>query len=393
MGDVETIAQDGGLSASEGADTVSQDRQARLYDAACKRLLSRKVILAWVMRAFVPEFAGCPISQIVDCMEGEPKMASPIVSQGDRGASGVSERLEADGMPSLASDARGMSDCSVPVEGTGLIRGLNVEDNRLYAGSVMYDVLLRAVVPRRKKDGAAGTDDGLQAIDLLVNVEAQDDFYPGYPLVTRAQYYCARLLATQQGVEFDKSHYERLKKVYSIWICTDPPYCRRGTVNCYGMSETTYPSTAPGWPQRTYDLMRVIMLYLGAPDTGESAGMTGALNLLTLLFTSNASAEEKLDIMRERYNISSDEGIESEVRTMGGFARGLMTTCMEKGMEKGRGQGILLSIRRLAKNMGWPFERAMDALGIPEEERAGYMRRLAEGERGDGATAYSKANG
>ena len=75
-----------------------------------------------------------------------------------------------------------MSDCSVPVEGTGLIRGLNVEDNRLYAGSVMYDVLLRAVVPRRKKDGAAGTDDGLQAIDLLVNVEAQDDSTPAIPL-------------------------------------------------------------------------------------------------------------------------------------------------------------------------------------------------------------------
>lgn len=31
------------------------------------------------------------------------------------------------------------------------------------------------------------------------------------------------LISSQYDVDFDKSHYEKIRKVYSIWLCMDPP--------------------------------------------------------------------------------------------------------------------------------------------------------------------------
>lgn len=36
------------------------------YDAACKRLLSEKVILAWIMKNCLEEYQNCGITEIVD---------------------------------------------------------------------------------------------------------------------------------------------------------------------------------------------------------------------------------------------------------------------------------------------------------------------------------------
>lgn len=31
------------------------------------------------------------------------------------------------------------------------------------------------------------------------------------------------LISSQHDVDFDKSHYKKIRKVYSIWLCMDPP--------------------------------------------------------------------------------------------------------------------------------------------------------------------------
>lgn len=41
-----------------------------------------------------------------------------------------------------------------------------------------------------------------------------------YPLIKSALYYCARLISSQLNTVFTGSHYEKIQKVYSIWICT-----------------------------------------------------------------------------------------------------------------------------------------------------------------------------
>lgn len=59
-------------------------------------------------------------------------------------------------------------------------------------------------------------------IRLIINVEAQTAFNPGYPLTKRAIYYCSRMISAQHGPIFTNSEYGKIRKVYSIWVCTHP---------------------------------------------------------------------------------------------------------------------------------------------------------------------------
>lgn len=60
-------------------------------------------------------------------------------------------------------------------------------------------------------------------VKLIINVEGQNDFYPGYDIVTRGIFYTAQLISSQLETEFTGSNYGDIKKVYSIWICLNSP--------------------------------------------------------------------------------------------------------------------------------------------------------------------------
>ncbi len=91
---------------------------------------------------------------------------------------------------------------------------------------VNYDIRFYATAP------ASG-----DLIGLIINVEAQNDFYTGYPLIKRGLYYCSRLISAQYGTEFAEGHYEDIKKVYSIWICMNPPKNRQNSITRYYIAE------------------------------------------------------------------------------------------------------------------------------------------------------------
>lgn len=76
-----------------------------------------------------------------------------------------------------------------------------------------------------------------EPVRLIINVEAQRSYYPGYPIVTRGIYYAARMVSAQKSVEFTDDHYEDIKKVYSIRICCHVPGRRTNTVACYELNE------------------------------------------------------------------------------------------------------------------------------------------------------------
>ena len=64
---------------SEAIDTADQEAQ---YDTCVKRLLSEKIILAWILKECVSEFKQYSVPQIIkDCIEGDPKVAVIAVDQ------------------------------------------------------------------------------------------------------------------------------------------------------------------------------------------------------------------------------------------------------------------------------------------------------------------------
>lgn len=51
---------------------------------------------------------------------------------------------------------------------------------------------------------------------------------------------------------------------------------------------------------------------------------------------------------------------------------------MAQGMTKGRAEERLASIRSLMTNTGWPLDKAMEVLNVPEADRAKYAELLGK---------------
>ena len=68
--------------------------------------------------------------------------------------------------------------------------------------------------------------------------------------------------------------------------------------------------------------------------------------------------------------------MESEVSVMCNLSKGVEQRGIEKGIAKGITQGILTTIKKLMENMNWTAQKAMEAAGVPEEEREKYLKEL-----------------
>ena len=122
-----------------------------------------------------------------------------------------------EGTPEVGSVGVHVDDTNRPKKSTDVIKGSNNEDSTLTEGTLFYDVRFDAIAPK-----SADSAEQEEVIRLIINVEAQTKFKPGYPLTKRAIYYCSRMISAQHGSIFTKSEYGKIRKVYSIWICTQP---------------------------------------------------------------------------------------------------------------------------------------------------------------------------
>ena len=247
------------------------------YDAACKRLLAYKEFLARIMQRCVVEFRDCSINDIINkYIEGEPHVAEI-------------------GVHPNTSNAK-------------LITGMNNEDKSLNEGWVTYDIIFYALAP---KDGSL--------IKLILNVEAQNDASPGYPLTKRALYYCGRMLSAQYGREFVNAEYEKLKKVYSIWICTDGPLYKQNTINIYSVKEDSFIGEHVE-PVNNYDLLTVVMIYT-AVDFMDL--QNDVIKMLSVLLSRNLDAQERLNILEDSFGIAMTEKVKQEVDDMCNLSKGI----------------------------------------------------------------------
>ena len=292
------------------------------YDEACKRILSEKSVLARIMKACLEEYKDCDVNEIAEkYIEGTPQVAAVPV---------------------------------LPDEGSTIITGIDTEDKSKREGTITYDIRFRAIVP------GSG-----ERISLIINVEAQNDFYPGYPIITRGVYYCSRSISSQYGREFTDSHYEKIKKVYSIWICMTPPKYRANTITRYRLTEENLIGKVVE-PVEHYDLLSIVMICLGGP---EQENYSGILRMLDVLLSHETSEAEKKKILQNDYGIPMTETIEREVSLMCNLSKGVR----EKGRAEGRADGIVSSIKNLMETMDLSIEQAMAALKVPETERQKYM--------------------
>ena len=312
------------------AHTIDQTEYDSRYDRTAKKLLANKQILAQIMKGCVNEYSDCTVDDIVEkYIEGTPEVGSVGVH---------------------------VDDTNRPKKSTDVIKGSNNEDSTLTEGTLFYDVRFDAIAPK-----SADSAEQEEVIRLIINVEAQTKFKPGYPLTKRAIYYCSRMISAQHGPIFTKSEYGKIRKVYSIWICMKPPQYRENTITRYRLVEE-YLVGEGKEPIRNYDLLSIIMLCLGGPD---GSNYDGVLRMLDVLLSNETSEAEKRKILQDDYDIQMTQTMEREVSVMCNLSKGVE--------EKGVAKGILSSIKNLMETMGLTIEQAMAALKVPEGERQKYM--------------------
>ena len=310
----------------EQENSLAQDIQSSKdaqYDAVCKRLLAYKQFLARIMQRCVVEFKDCTIDDIVNkYIEGEPLVAQIGVHPNTSNAD--------------------------------LITGMNTEDKSLNEGLVTYDIMFYALAP---KDGSL--------IKLIINVEAQNDVSPGYPLTKRALYYCGRMLSAQYGREFVKSEYDRLKKVYSIWICTDGPLYKQNTINIYSVKEDCFIGEHAE-PVSNYDLLTVVMIYT-ADDFMDL--QNDVIKMLSVLLSRNLAAKERMSILEDSFDIAMTEEVKQEVDEMCNLSKGVRADGRAEGEAMGELKERLKNVKAIMDSLKVSALEAMNILKFSPEEQ------------------------
>ena len=209
---------------------------------------------------------------------------------------------------------------------------------------------------------------------MIINIEAQNEFYPGYPLMMRAVYYGCRQISAQYGSEFDHSHYEKIKKVYSIWICFDPPVQRRNTITMYHISEKPILGNVEENPEH-YDLMNIVMICLGNDKNARYAGLT---KFLDVFMSERTSLDNKSAVLKEEFDAKMPPRLLEREIKMCNYSDFIMN----KGLRQGRQEGILKgkteALISLMRNLNWNIEQALQGLSIPEDEWDEYRELVRE---------------
>lgn len=278
---------------AEAIDTVADKAK---YDRCAKKLLSFKAIDAWILKTCVKEFSLFSVDYISEhCMSGEVEISEHAVHQDELNRG---QRINSDEQ----------------------VTKMNSESSSINEGTVYYDVRFNAIAPENG-----------ESITLIINLEIQTDDKPGYELVTRGTYYCARMISEQHSTVFTGDHYEKIQKVYSIWICPSTPDCRKNGMFRYHTIED--PVFGDAYVKKeNYDLMEVVILNLGEPDNEADCGI---LNLLNTLFSPTVLPDEKKRVLSEKYNIAMTAELESEVQRMCNLGTAIENKARDEGIDIG----------------------------------------------------------
>ena len=305
------------------------------YDAACKQVLSERQVLSRVLRDWVPGFGGAEPALIErECFAGDPRTGL--------------DRLERDDVP-------------------GAVAALAAEDATLSEGTATFDVRFEATEP------AAGPGAGLVRVE--VDVEAQNDFHPGYPLVRRGVFYGGRLLSMQGDDVIPGGHYERVRRVVSVWVCAHPPRGYAGTVTRMALEPTRLVGEA-SWRREDYDLIQLVMACLDDRDPGSSPG---ALGMLEVLLARGMGAREKLGYLRGVCGMDVAETLDERVVGMCNLGAGIMEEGLREGRKEGRREGrregqreerdrTLGAVAALVRDGHLALSDAIEAFGLGESE-------------------------
>ena len=220
------------------------------YDARCKRILSNRMLLAHLLKATMTEFASL-----------EPEVIATRYIEGVPGQENHSQKIQ----------------------------GLRNERNDPHRNACFFDVIFYALDPRTE-----------HPIPIFINVESQWNSFSSYDLRNRGIFYIGCMIADQKDCVFEKSNYDDLRKVCSIWICPNSPKNCANTITSYTLDQHNILGNSPNHP---VDKLQLLMVSVG---TANDDHFTGVIPLLEACFSKTTDKDHQKQIT-DQYNVKLEQ--------------------------------------------------------------------------------------
>ena len=284
------------------AHGIEKTENEAKYDESIKILLSDKQVLARIAKHRTEEFKDYPISEIMECIEGEPEISKVSVYPGKKTKESIT--------------------------------GMNTESKETNEGEVTFDVRFYMITKDQEH------------IKIILNVEAQKKYYPGYHFEPRAVFYCARMISEQLDREFTTNNYDELKKVYSIWIFFEAPKKDCDTITEFELTKKdVYGNPVEGGK---FDYLSISFIRLSAGRKWESKDKL--IHMLDTLFSDELDVHTKKKILEDKHQMKMTRTLEGGINTMCNVSLGIREKALEQGIEQGEKRLLSQQVqKKLAK--------------------------------------------
>ena len=242
------------------------------YDAYCKKVLRFKSITAMILKSIIKEFKDFSLNEIMDILNSD----------------NITERMSV----------------------------LNVEDITKPDAKIFYDLLYH--IPH--KDG------------MFVDLEPQGKISRLESFLKRCIHTGSRMIVWQRKEKDGsfKEDFSDLKKCVSIWIVIHPPKELRGEILDLNLS-----SNSPEMNEYA-DVLNTERIYIMCLHDDIDVNDKSALMMLSVLFSSKLTKEERIFILKEEYGMLLSEAEREDLNHMCNAHEGVL----EYGKEIGRKDGI-----------------------------------------------------
>lgn len=215
-----------------------------LYDAECKNIISDKYVIANIIKDCIEEYRDLTIEEII-----------PLIDDGD-----VTNRY---------------------------IKGLSLTNYEIAEGTVDFDSLFTI------KDPSSPSK-----IGVFVNIEAQNNIYLNYDLLSRAEYYVSWLIIAQRKYNMFKTKYNELKSVYSIWLNLYPRKSKVNKIDFYTLLNKN------DLKEKINSHINIVYYNVGKEYKYSLKENNNILEMLDILFHPNKDRiNRKTKILKQKYHI------------------------------------------------------------------------------------------
>ena len=265
----------------------------------------------------------------------------------------------------LVSELRGkdiefIKECVSP-EGLTRRSGLETEMHNDSGEYVVMDNLFSIAIPGEKEIG------------IMLNIEAQGNPEPGYPILNRALFYASGIVFNQKSAAFRESHYEKLRKTYSIWFILQPRPDDENTIFRYPLVKVPGLKKKRSYSEES-DLLEIIIVNLGGPVNSSNR----TFRLLNDIFLSKMNGGRYRNHLKKSYNIQLDDNtLESLERMMMSLGEEIVSYQRQLGYNDAHAEFVENTATTIVKIMtkyGTSLPDALEICNLSDDDKETVMK-------------------